>query len=106
MTQPIENSDIRPQDIMSAGSRYIKQTVIYYGEQRYITFDLYLRPEYEVSGDEDVMVITKGFEYRPDLVSFDYYGHVDDWWRILEFNGMKDILEFKTGITISLPSFI
>lgn len=106
MTQPIEISDIRTQDILSSGSRYLKQNVIYYGEQRYITLDLYLRPEYEVDGDEDVMIITKGFEYRPDLVSHDYYGYPDDWWKILEFNKMKDIFEFKTGVTISLPSFI
>lgn len=106
MTQPIEATNIRPRDILSSGSRYIDQNVIYYGEQKFVTFDLYLRKEYDVIGDEDVMVITKGFEYRPDLVSYDYYGYTDDWWKILEFNKMKDIFEFKTGVTISLPSLM
>ena len=106
MTQPIELSRIRPQDTVSGGSRYLNQKVIYYGEQRFLTFDLYLREEYEETGEEDVMVITKGFEYRPDLVSFDYYGFPDNWYRILEVNRIYDIFDFKTGKTIFLPSFI
>jgi hypothetical protein len=49
------------------------------------------------------MVISKGVEHRPDLVSFDHYGHVDNWWRILEANNIKDIWDFKAGTTIILP---
>jgi len=36
-------------------------------------------------------------------VSHEYYGHVDNWWKILEANQIKDIWDFKAGITIMLP---
>jgi len=106
MTQLIEISNTRTQDVVSSGSRYLNQKVIYYGEQRFLTFDLYLRNEREETGSEDVMIITKGFEYRPDLVSQDYYGFPDNWWQILEVNKIYDIFDFKAGRTIFLPSFI
>ena len=50
------------------------------------------------------MVITKGSEYRPDLVSFDEYGTIDFWWKIMEVNGIKDILDFAAGRNIRLPN--
>lgn len=104
MTQPIELTNVRTDRIVAPNSRYRNQNVIYYGEQRLITFDTYLRKKYVPTGDERVMVISKGVEYRPDLVSFEMYGGPDFWWQILEANGMKDIWEFKGGRTIFLPS--
>lgn len=103
MTQLIENAKVEADKIMSSGSRYLKQQVIYYGEQRLLTFDTYNRTNYKPTGQEKVMVVSKGLEYRPDLVSFDVYGYVDNWWRILEANKMKDIWEFRAGKTIILP---
>jgi hypothetical protein len=104
MTQKIEPTNIMVGQVAAVGSRYRSgQNVIYYGDQRFITYDLYIRTPYEKTGTEQVMVISKGVEYRPDLVSFDFYGFGDNWWRILEANGIQDILEFKAGKTILLP---
>lgn len=103
MGQPVEYTNIPTQNLVTPASRYRKQTVIYYGEKRFLTFDTYIRKPYVASGKEKVMVITKGIEYRPDLVSYDVYGFPDNWWRILEANSMKDIWEFKAGRTIMLP---
>lgn len=103
MTQPIQPTNVAAKSIMSGGSRYITQNVIYYGEQRIITFDTYLRRPYQASGKERVMVITKGVEFRPDLVSQKVYNFPDNWWRILEANKMKDVYEFVAGKTIILP---
>lgn len=103
MTTPIKNTSIRPNQVVSAGSRYLNQNVIYYGEKNTITFDTYIRKTYVPTGKEKVMLVTKGVEYRPDLVSYDVYGFVDNWWRILEANGIKDIWDFKAGTTIMLP---
>ena len=103
MGQLIEIAKVDSDRVVSSGSRYLKQQVIYYGEPKILTFDTYNRTNYEPTGQERVMVITKGLEYRPDLVSFDAYGYVDNWWRILEANKMKDIWEFKAGKTIILP---
>lgn len=104
MTQRIERSEIPTNSVAVANSRYLRnQNVIYYGEQRFITYDLYIRIPYERTGNEQIMVITKGVEYRPDLVSFDFYGFPDSWWKILEANKMKDVFQFQTGKTIILP---
>lgn len=103
MTVPIEDSKISAVSVIKGLSRYKYQNVIYWGEQKYITFDLYVRQKYKRTGKEKVMLITKGLEYRPDLVAYDVFGIVDAWWKILEVNGMKDIWEFKAGKTIFLP---
>ena len=99
----VEGSTIKANNLVSAGSRYLNQTVLYYGDQKFLTFDTYKRKNYVKTGTEQVMVITKGVEYRPDLVSYDIYGFPDAWWNILEANGMSDIYDFKAGTTIILP---
>lgn len=104
MTIPIEDSTIRTNDIVGTNSRYFDKKIIYYGEQRIITFETYIRKPYQQNGSEKVMLINKGVEYRPDLVAFDHYGIPDFWWRILEANEMKDIMEFTAGTTIFLPN--
>jgi hypothetical protein len=78
--------------------------VIYYSDSKKITFGSYQKNVPALSDLDKFMVISKGVEYRPDLVSYDNYGTVDFWWRIMEFNGMKDILEFKSGVNIRLPN--
>jgi len=103
MTIPIEYTNISPRTLVAGGSRYMNQNVIYYGENKFVTFDTYIRKEIVRTGDEQVMMITKGIEYRPDLVSYDVYGFPDAWWRILEANQMKDIWDFVAGKTIFLP---
>jgi len=103
MTQPIIPSEVSSLRVVNAGSRYEKAKIIHYGNQRILTFETYVRIKYTQNGNEAILVITKGTEYRPDLVSFDHYGHVDNWWRILEANNIKDIWDFKAGTTIILP---
>ena len=104
MTVPIEYPPITATSVVTPGSRYRDQTVIYYGERRFLTFATYVRKPYVPSGSERVMVVTKGLEYRPDLASHDFYGFPDNWWRILEANGMSDVYEFKAGKTVILPN--
>lgn len=98
-----EVAPILAKNVVATGSRYLNSKVLYYGDKNLITFETYKRNNYVKTGSEKVMLITKGVEYRPDLVSFDYYGFTDVWWKILEVNEMKDIYEFKVGTTIILP---
>ena len=82
MANYIEYTDrLNPDIYVVMSSRYMRSKVIYYGDDRKITFT-----------------------YRPDLVSQKVYFTPDYWWRIMEFNGMKDITEFVAGKTIRLPS--
>jgi hypothetical protein len=106
MTIPIKRANIPTSQVVSGLSRYQSQTVIYYGEQKLIAFDTYIRKKYVASGKERVMLLTKGIEYRPDLVSFDVFGTTDAWWKILEANHMQDIWEFKAGTTIIIPDSV
>lgn len=104
MTVPIEYTDIRTDNVVDSNSRYANRKIIYYGDKRLLTFETYIRQPYKFNGKEKVMLINKGVEYRPDLVSYDVYGIPDFWWRILEANNMYDIWDFKVGTTIQLPN--
>ena len=99
----ISEAPIVAKSLVAAGSRYLNSTVFYYGDQNFVTFETYKRKAYNPTGLEQVMLISKGVEYRPDLVSYDVYGFSDAWWKILEANNMKDIYDFKAGLTIILP---
>ncbi len=106
MTIPIETANIRSENLVEPYSRYYGKPVIYYSELRKITFETYIREPYQRTGNEKVMIVNRGVEYRPDLVSYDVYGNPDLWWKILEANNMKDIWEFKAGVTIFLPNIL
>ncbi len=106
MTVLIEPAIPTSQRLTKGISRYRSQTPIYYGENRILTFDLYKRQKYIPNGQERIMLITKGTEYRPDLVAWDIYGASELWWKILEANNIKDVYDFKAGKTIILPDSI
>jgi hypothetical protein len=52
------------------------------------------------------MIIPPQFEYRPDRLSYELYGTVDLWWKIMEANDIKDIFDFKAYLNIRIPSNI
>ncbi len=104
MTVPIEKANLRPESVLSGSSRYLGQNVIYWGDKKLITFDTYIRRPYVVAGDEKIFLIPKTYEYRPDLVAYKIYRTSELWWFILEANGMKDIMDFKSGKTIIIPN--
>jgi len=106
MANRIEYTDITPAEFVTRLSRYSESKVVYYSDNRIITFETYKRKKYESSARDQVAVITPGMEYRPDLMSFDKYGAPDFWWKIMEANSMKDVTEFKAGTTIVLPENI
>jgi hypothetical protein len=99
-----EETTIRPTNFVNPTSRYANSVVAYYSEQRRLTFNTYKKVPFVPSDSDRFMVVSKGYEYRPDLVSFDMYGTTNFWWRIMEANGMKDILEFKAGANIRIPN--
>lgn len=88
---------------VTQSSRYAASQLIYYGELHKMTFETYKRQEVKYSNDDKFTIIPPGWEYRPDLASKYMYGTVDYWWKIMEMNGMKDIMEFKSGTNIRLP---
>lgn len=98
-----EETNINPKQYVPATSRYANSTVVYYTENKLLTYKTYKKTNIPISQNDRYLVITAGSEYRPDLVSQKVYGTPDFWWKLLEANGLKDIYEFKTGLNIRIP---
>lgn len=84
-------------------SRYKESKVINMGNG-VISLEIYKAKPTKPPDNTDVyMTIPPGMQYRPDLASWDLYKVHDFWWKIMEYNGMKDIMEFKAGVSIRIP---
>jgi hypothetical protein len=104
MANYIEKTNLDPSRFVPTSSRYIGIDVIYYTENKILTFKTYKKQTSSSPGINDkYYVVTPGTEYRPDLVSYAAYGTVDFWWRIMEANNIKDVFDFKAGLNIYLP---
>ena len=87
-------------------SRYLNAEVIKYfiDETSMLAFKTFKRPERSQSDQDRFYVITPGTEYRPDIVAKGAYGKEGYWWVLLLANDMKDILDFRAGKTILVPT--
>lgn len=106
MANPIQITAIPASTFVSQTSRYINSTVLYYGDENFITFNTYQKHQSPITSNDKFYIINKGTEYRPDLVSNLAYGIVDLWWRLMEANGIMDVFDFKAGVTIRIPQNI
>lgn len=101
MPKPIEYTRSEGRTYVSSTSRYISSPIVLYEGK--LTYPIYKKKKVRLSPKDQHYEITKDVEYRPDLVSNMFFGAPDFWWRIMELNGMKDILEFREGRNIVLP---
>ena len=109
MSNHIEPANLNNDRFVSALSRYKNSTVIYYtvGNRKNITFTTYKKQISNIPSPKDkYMIIPPQFEYRPDRLSYELYGTVDLWWKIMEANDIKDIFDFKAYLNIRIPSNI
>ena len=106
MANTIEYAGITAENLVTKSSRYANSSVVYYSENKILTFATYKKTKYVASANDQVAVIPIRMQYRPDLVSKEKYGTVDFWWRIMEVNNIMDILDFKAGRTIILPETV
>lgn len=106
MANYIEVTNINPVNFVPPSSRYANSTVVYYTENKLLTFTTYIKNTYITNNKDRYFVITAGTEYRPDLVSQTAYGTVDFWWKIMEANNIMDIYDFKAGLNILIPSAV
>jgi len=106
MANQIQITNLNPNNFVGPTSRYLSSQVIYYGPNNFITFTQYVRKPKAFSPNDKFMIITKGFEYRPDLVANRAYGIPGLWWKIMEANDIFDILDFKVGTNIRIPEVI
>jgi len=96
------------EDFTTPTSRYIESTPLYYtiGDVTYLTFSTYRRENIPPTANDKFAVIPASMEYRPDLMSKESYGTPDFWWKIMQANEIKDIFNFKSGLTIRIPDNI
>lgn len=104
LANQISYPEITTKRFVDFSSRYINSKVLYYGDNNKLTFSTYKRKPIPASSNDKFVLINSSTEYRPDLVSYAAYGTVDYWWYIMEFNGIKDIYEFKSGLTLRVPT--
>jgi len=104
MKRYIEYTDLDAKDFVLSTTRYANSQVVYYGDSKILTFETYKPEKIFESSSDSIAIISPGVAYRPDLVSYQSYGTSEFWWKIMEANNMKDILEFKAGTTIRIPS--
>jgi hypothetical protein len=103
MANRIKRSKIVSSTYVDVTSRYNGSKVIYYGDNNILTFESYKRSRPSFGKTDKYYLITGATEFRPDLVSNSAYGVTSFWWRIMEANGIKDIMDFKAGTTIRIP---
>jgi hypothetical protein len=106
MANYIETTKISPKRFVNVSSRYSETPIIYYTENKLLTFPTYKKKAIPKSSKDKYYVVTPGREYRPDLVSLAAYGTVDFWWKIMEANNIKDIFDFKAGLNIRIPDSV
>lgn len=104
MANLVEETSLNARRFVPVSSRYADSKVLYYSENKLLTFPTYKKQEVPLSENDTYATITPGMQYRPDLVSMQAYGTVDFWWRIMEANNIKDIYEFKAGLNIRIPN--
>lgn len=107
MANYIEQTNLTARRFVPISSRYASSGVIYYTENKLLSFKTYKKQTGTTPDLNDkYYVVTPGTEYRPDLVSYSAYGTPDLWWRILEANNIKDIFDFKSGLNIFIPNAV
>lgn len=46
----------------------------------------------------------QGNDERPDIISYRIYKDTQYWWMLMMYNGLSDVYQIKSGVTISFPS--
>ena len=106
MANYTEATSIAPSRFVTVASRYANSSVIYYSENKLLTFTVYKKGSNNTTPQDKYYVVKPGQEYRPDLVSNRVYGTPDFWWRIMEANNIKDVFEFKAGLNLRIPGSV
>lgn len=58
----------------------------------------------KATAEDPVIVIDSKYEYRPDIISVDYYNSPLYAWAILAANGMRSIWQLQNGVRIKIPN--
>jgi hypothetical protein len=104
MANEISYTNYSTTNLVDATSRYNSRPIIHYGSDKKATFAIYNKSNISMAPGDKFYEITKSMEFRPELVSHQFYGLPDLWWRIMAVNKMKDVMEFRAGRNIVIPN--
>jgi len=61
--------------------------------------------EYQYVGEEWIYEVELGTQFRPDLISYKFYGEPTYWWIIVLHNHLKDpLFDLTTGTVLRIPA--
>jgi hypothetical protein len=80
MANYYETTNIAAKKFVTFSSRYSASAVVYYTENKLLTFNTYKKKKFLSSSNDRFISITANLEYRPELVSQIAYGSCDFWW--------------------------
>ena len=108
MSNSIQLANQQPSQFVSNSSRYLSSNVIYWSDERILTFETYKRKPVVQSSSDKFMIISPGMEYRPDKIAQKAYGKklMGYWWRIMEANNIFDVFDLKAGTVLRIPTIV
>lgn len=56
-----------------------------------------------ISSESGYHTVTRRDMYRPDLISYEYYGTANFWWVILVANNILDPFDMEIGLVLRIP---
>jgi len=68
--------------------------------------DVMVNRPFAKESDDQTLIITQTYQYRPDMLAFDLYDNATLWWVFYQRNPntlTKPPLDFKVGTLIYLP---
>lgn len=94
-----------PSSVKSKESRYVQGGESTINQKSVGWWERDLTISVRSNGDYEIESLPVVYHGRPDLLSYDLYGHNNLEWLILQYNNIVDINEeFVAGATIYAPS--
>jgi hypothetical protein len=87
-------------------ANYDSTSAYYLTPYRQFYLDVMTNRSFPRESDDQILVITQTYQYRPDMLAFDLYDNASLWWVFYQRNPntlTKPPLDFKVNVQIYLP---
>lgn len=87
-------------------ANYDSTSAYYLTPYRQFYLDVMTNRSFPRESDDQILVITQTYQYRPDMLAFDLYDNASLWWVFYQRNPntlTKPPLDFAVGVEIFLP---
>ena len=87
-------------------ANYDRTSAYYLTPYSQFFLDVWTNRPFPRESDDQTLVITQTYQYRPDMLAFDLYDNATLWWVFYQRNPntlTKPPLDFKIGTLIYIP---